>query len=551
MMRKNSMKYIALALVLALMAGTAACSQPDPAAPENPASEAPDTEGSTAPEIAPEGQAADGEYRDKIVIQISADVENLHPSHVVGYLTTTVANQLYTSLVKYDMEGNVVPWLADSVELSDDGKKYTVTIPEDAKFSDGSPLTTREIKYIYDLTMDESTASVKRSNLVNSIENISIIDDRTMEFNLFEPMYLFPDYCLMLHIPEPESIEEFGDSYNQHVVGSGLYKLSEWVPGEKLVLEANEHYHQGTAATKYVEFKIIPDPMVAQIELEEGSVDLLMDVQQTDLPRYEELDNIRLIKTAPLSNFFLMYNMALSPFNDVTVRKALVHAINRQQIADIIVGELGTLSDGWLPVSIGAYMAGPEEALKYDPELTAAMLAEAGYADTDGDGFLDKDGSRLSFEINYRDRQPEAQVVEAIQNAFKESGIDATLSVLESAQYTSLLREKDKLKIYTQGASQDYYDPLGFIDFMFGTGPWALNNFDNERVVEICNETKVISDKSRRTELFTEAQNIMFEEMPAIPLYSLYSLAGINAKMENFEFNSTKALELRDVRIRK
>ena len=494
--------------------------------------------------------AADtGEYKDEMVIRLAADIENLHPAHSIGLLTYYVHTQVFDSLAKYNPDGVAIPSLADRWDISEDGLTWTVKIHPDAKYSDGGKVTAQDVKYVYDVTLDPKTASPRRTKIESMVEGIEVLDDETIAFKLKGPASLFPDHCFFLPIAKPESLEKYGDNYNNHTVGIGLFEVEKWIPGERIILRRNEHHHRAVAASPRVVFKIIPDAMTAQIELEENAIDLLMDVQQSDLDRFKDAGRIKLVQSAPLNLRWLIFNFNVPPFDDLDIRKAITHAIDRDAIAETILEGIGKKSDGHLPDQYPQY---EPNTVPYDYDLakTEASMADAGYA-KDAQGFWAKDGRRLVVPLIHQPREPEAQIMEAVQSYLTEAGFEAKLQQLERGQFIKELREKDKFGVYFLSIGQDYSDPIGFLDLVFyKNGVWNHSGYSNDRVNEIIETTLRITDQPERTKLFKEAQRVIKEEYPAVPLCILFNQAGINAKLEGYT-HSAAWLDLTNARVAK
>jgi ABC-type transport system substrate-binding protein len=493
--------------------------------------------------------ASASEYKDEMVIRLAADMANLHPAHSIGLLTYYVHTQIFDSIAKYNPDGVAVPSLAEGWDISKDGLTWTVRIHPDAKFSDGTKVSAQDVKYIYDITLDPKTASPRRAKIDSMVKDIVVKDDKTLEFKLKGPASLFADHCFFLPIAKPESIKKYGENYNNHAVGAGLYKLKQWVPGEKIVLERNEYHHRAVAATPRLAFKIIPDSMTAQIELEEGAIDLLMDIQQSDLPRFEGNKSIKLVKAAPLNVRWLVFNKNVPPFDDIDIRRAISHAVDRDAIAETILAGIGKKADGFMPDQYPAY---EPNTVPYDYDLkkTDESMAKAGYKKND-QGFWEKDGKKLTVPLHLRSRSPESEIIEAVHSYLVKAGFDAKIMRMEDGQFIQELREKNKFGTYFLGISQDYSDPIGFLDLVFyKNGVWNHSGFDNPRVNEIIERTLEISDQDERTRLFKEAQKIIKEDYPALPLAIYFNQAGVNAKMEGY-VHSAAWLELTNVKIAK
>lgn len=507
---------------------------------------------SSQPPAADNDQGKAVEYKDELVIQMTADITNLDPAYLSSVDTSRVGYLIFDHLVRYDKKGNIVPRLAERWETSEDGLTWTFYLRQNAKWHDGTPVKASEIKYNYDRIKDPNTAAPRAADLA-AIKSIDAPDDYTVVFHLEEPFAAFIDKCLLVNpalIAQPAALEEYGKDFSNKPVGSGPYKLVEWVPGEKVVLEANEDFYLGAPATKKVVFKIIPDVMTAMIELEEGQIDMLLNVPQSELSRFKEVDSIELLKAEDYNVSWLFLNVNKSPFDDIKVRKALAHSIDRDTIYETLISDIGVKADGTLPTISWAYEKDTED-YNYDPELSKTLLKEAGWEDKDGDGFVEKNGKKLTVEINAYTREPENQVLEAVQNYFKKAGIDAKLNIGEKAAFTEKMLKKTEYGTYTLRISQDNPEPVLFIELIFHSkGSFCLNNYKNEKVDQLLEEARRITDMEKRKELYSEAQKLIKEDYPMIPLFSVYNQIGVNKKLEGYE-HSTSCFDILNVKVRK
>lgn len=333
------------------------------------------------------------------------------------------------------------------------------------------------------------------------------------------------------------------------MVGTGPYKLVEWIPGEKVRMEANPDFYLGEPATKYVEFRLIPDPMTALIELEQGNIDFLFNIPSTEMAAFENNEDIVLERAKDFGVCWIFPNVAMDPCNDINVRKAIAHAIDYETIYQTMLTDFGLLADSYLPNHNWAYTP---DTLKYnyDPEYAKQCLADSGWTDTDGDGLVDKDGQTLKLEIGCTKRESDNVMLEAAQNYLRQVGIDVSMAVLENAAYNERLHGAD-FQAYVLNISQDSPEPALLIDFSFPT--WAGYNkfgYDNPQVDELVLAANSTGDQEERKELYIEIQKIIKEDYVSLPFYSRYAQVGVSAKVEGFT-HSAAIFDLQDVRVAK
>ncbi|MDL2273990.1 ABC transporter substrate-binding protein [Oscillospiraceae bacterium OttesenSCG-928-G22] len=529
-------------MAVLLLLGLAACG-PTETPPQSP------TDGGNAPSNEP----GDGvEYKDEIVIQMSGEITNFDPAYLSGVDTSRIGYLIFDHLVRYDHDGNIVPRLAESWEPNADGTEWTFHLRSDALWHDGTPVLASEVKYNYDRIRDPETASPRAADLA-AVEEITCPDETTVVFKLNEPFAAFIDKCLLVNptlIAQPAALEQWGDEFTSHAVGSGPFMLKEWVQGERVALEANESFYLGAPATKYVTFRQIDDAMTAMVELEQGNIDFLINVPQTELSRFDESDKITLQRADDYNVAWIFFNYNFDQYQDINIRKGLAHCIDYDTIRETLIKDLTTKADGSLPSMSWAYE--PDTIpYTYDTDLALSHFAASGWTDSDGDGLLDKNGETLKVELNLYQRDPEAMVMEAVQNYFKQVGVDVKLNIQERVSFTEKMLAKTEFSTFLLRLSQDNTEPVLFIEAIFlSTGSYNLNGYVNAEVDDLLNRARVITDTDERISLYSQAQKLIKEDYPCLPLFSMYNFIGLNAKVEGFQ-HSASCFDLLNVRVQK
>ena len=493
----------------------------------------------------------DSAYDDTIAIDMNSEITNFDPAYLSGMSTSRVACFMMDHLCYMDHDGNIIPRVAESWEPNEDATVWTFHLRKDVKWHDGTPLVAADVKYNFDRIIDPEVAALRASDMA-CIESVEAPDDYTVVFNLNTPVAAFITKCLLINpglLAQPAALEEYGESYSDNVVGTGPYKLVEWVPGEKVVMEANPDFYLGEPATKYIEFRLIPDSMTALIELEQGNLDFLFNIPSSELGAFETNENISLERAKDFGVSWIFLNTAMEPCNDINVRKAIAHAIDYDTIYNTILTEYGVPADSYLPMHNWAYTPDTVK-YNYDPDLARELLAEAGWTDTDGDGFVDKNGQTMKLEIGCTKRESDNMMLEAAQNYLKQVGIDVSMSLLESAAFDERLAAQD-FQAYVLSISQDSPEPALLIDFAF-TSYAGYNKFgyNNPEVDELVLQANSTGDQETRKELYIQIQKIIKEDYVSLPFYSRYAQVGVSSKVEGFT-HSAAIFNLEDVKVKK
>lgn len=497
----------------------------------------------------------DGEtkkYKDELVIQAVADISDLDPAYMNDVPTRKVGNLIMDNLLRYDEKGEIIPHIAEKWEVTPDGKTWTFTIRKGIKFHDGTDLTAKEIKFNYDRLLDPNTKATRASDL-EVIQSVEEKDPYTLVFHLKEPYAAFIPKCIITMpslLASPKAIQEQGKDFNQNPIGSGPYILKEWVPNDRVVLEANPDYFLGAPATKRVVFRVMPDAMTSLIELENGKIDILQKVQPTEAQNIMNNEKLTLSAEPGYNVRWIFFNQKIAPFDDVKVRAALTYAVDRAAIQESLLSGVAELANGFAPSTSWSY---EPNTTPYDFSVEKAkeLLKEAGWSDTNGDGFVDKDGKNMVVDLNVSNGRylMDKEIMEVIQNQWKNVGVDAKLNVMEWGSYIEKVKNKDKLGVFFLGYSQDNAEPSIFIDTIFHSeGTINYYNYKNEKVDKLFEQGRVVVDQAERKKLYSEAQKLMADDFPAIPIYSELNQYALTKKVEGF-VNTPANFEIRNVKV--
>jgi len=559
----KSLKVTLVLLVVALFV-LAACTVPAPAPTEPVAAEPPAEEAAPVEEKAPAEEAAPEEepgrelvYAERAVINQldSIDPRGYPSSYETVYL-------LYDQLVRFDSNLQIQPELAESWEVSDDGLTWTLNLRDAITFHDGTPFNAEAVKYHVDRLQSEDWASPNRS-LWDHITSVEVVDDYTVALSTDEPFG--PMLFYMAHgsggIASPAAVEEWGKDFVEHPVGTGPYKLESFTPGVEVVLVRNEGYWGDRPALDKITIKQVPEAGARVAMLETGEADIIAEVPPEDFERLKADPDMDVIQQTGLRTFFFAYNFDTPALQEVKVRQALNHAVDRDTLVETIflglAEPLNSATSSAMPghVAVGGY--------EYDPEKAKALLAEAGWTDTDGDGIVDKDGEALKLTILFSDAYPkEQEVVEAVQLYLKDVGVDLELWQTDAASvrsYQKVARNEAEYDLVNWGFNASNGDITYHLESMWVSNPddaappyrWNLGWYSNPELDELLADTKLGAaavDSEHRAELLAQAQETIWNEAPHLWLYAPDLLAGYRTDVEGLVVLPTIFYNLRDVR---
>ena len=527
------MKRIGLVLAAAaLMAG--ACSRGGEEAP--PAAPA-GKEASRAAEMGPA-------YGDTFVDASIGDASTLLPLLATDSASHSVAGLIYNGLVKYDGEYNVVGDLAESWEISEDNLTITFHLRKGVRFHDGAPFTARDVEYTYRVTMDPNTLTAYRGDF-EPVERVEVVDDYTVRVHYREPfapaLISWGVAMLPRHLLEGKDINT--SELGRKPVGTGPYRFVEWITGQRIVLERNPDYFETDPDTgmrlpyfdRYV-FRIIPDLGVQFNELLAGKIDMmglkpLQWTRQTSSERFRS----RYSKYKYLANAYtyLGYNLENPLFQDVRVRRALTHAIDKQEIVEGVLLGLGVPATG--PYKPGTWVYNPDvPRYPYDPEKARKLLAEAGWKDTDGDGVLDKDGRPFRFTVlTNQGNDQRIKTAEIIQQRFKAIGVEIDIRVLEWAAFINEFVKPGKFDAVILGWTITQDPDLYDVWHSSKAVPGGLNHthYRNPEVDDLLVRARRTFDRAERKRLYDRFQEILAEEQPYTFLYVPYALVAVSNRI--------------------
>jgi peptide/nickel transport system substrate-binding protein len=447
-----------------------------------------------------------------------------------------VIRQIVDPLIFQDTEGNFSPGLATEWESNEDGTVWTFTLRDDVTFHDGEALTADAVQASFARFVAEgSTLSAPRW-----YASSRAIDESTWELTLAQPTANIlqqlsnPDYPIL----SLASLEEFDDGDRcadpLALVGTGPFIPVEYDQGAKLILERNEDYdwgpefadHTGPAYLSEVEIQFVPEAQVRIGALTSGAADAIASLPPLNADAVEEAGFV--LASAPATGvpFVAPLNTTDGPTADVRIREALRAAVDWDAVVETIYQ--GRYDRAWTPLApttapAGSYNADIEGSFAFDPDAAAALLAEAGYTATDDEGFVTKDGERLTLRwisdaSDIRDQRD--VVAEAVQAQAREAGIDISLEQLDTSAYLERVAASD-YEIVAESWGQSDAAVFGSATNPKGIAPNGINysRYADDDLAAWVPEAAGSADPERRAELYRSIQERVNEQVSIIPIY--------------------------------
>ena len=474
------------------------------------------------------------ELPQEIVIGMGGDIKGLEP--VYGCPWGAPLRPIYETLVVENADLKIQPLLAESWKVSEDGKVWTFHLNKGIKFHDGTPFNASVVKFSFEYKPAPYRA------LPHYTKSIDAIDEYTVRFVLNKSYAPLLRDVSSAPIMSPTAVDENGEFKSP--IGTGPFKLDEWVKSQKIVLVKNENYWRGAPKLEVVTFKIIPDASARAMALETGEIDLTGHragrgvLYVSDIPRLREKPEIKIVEgyTQPCVNW-IQFNTEKEPFSDLKVRKAVYYGIDTQKMVTAVVGETAApLLQGPLSMPSTEHLLNRELTwYPYNPEKAKELLAEAGWKDTDGDGFRDRNGEQLKVTFVLSARHPEVpKITEIVQAQLKEIGMDVELQTVEYGAQKMMFK-KGQYDMMMQLGVCGHGDTSLWLNYFFHSKRGVSCAFKNDTLTALIDKVYTTVNEDERVKIFYDIQEVLEENVPGVFIYTDANVVAVNERVKNYE----------------
>jgi peptide/nickel transport system substrate-binding protein len=568
-MKHTLIKVLGVTLLLALL--LSACAQPAPEVIEKVVTEVVEKEIVKTIEVEVEKEVeklitpTPEPGRTTLIVGLADGPLTLDPADYRDRETETVIRNMFDGLVTRDTRSGVHMEIAEEANWLDD-VTLEIKLRQGVMFHDGVEMTADDVVYTFERVILENMIEFPephtspRKGLIAPLQSIEKVDDYTVKMNFSNAWPPAMQMIVHQQIVPMHYLEEVGtEGFIANPLGTGPFKFVSAQPGyTEVVLERFADYHGGApdlepvgpACLEKAIFRVIPEASTRVAALLSGEVDIIQAVPPELVDTLAQTPGIQ-VKTAPGTQpKWLELNVNKPPFDDVNVRQALNYAVDKQLIIDEIYGGRAMALPGALS-PFNNYVNKSLEPYPYDPEMALSLLEEAGWVDSDEDGMLDKGGENFVFVIDTLEQW--RPLAGAVADMFRAIGIDASVRFWEYGVIKPQLQAGERLA-YLDDWGDSAFDPVGHFEakwhgFVEGS-PYGRGNFsgyNNERVNELIKLGETTADTAERQTVYDEAQQIVYDEAPAVFLILPEEAEAALESVQNWEPASDSRVNLHDV----
>lgn len=489
----------------------------------------------------------EGGFGGQMVVTYKDDISTFDPAIGYDWQNWSMIKSLFDGLMDYKPgTTELIPDLAESYTISEDGLVYTFKLRPGVKFHNGRDLTAADIKYSIERSVNPVTQSPGQgffwqikgfdemaSGEATELSGITTPDDRTVVIELSQPDATFLQIVAInfaFAVPR-EEVEKYGPDFGRNPVGTGAYKMTEWTLGQRVVFERNPDYFREDAPhLDKIIFEVGQDPSVALLRLKRGEVDVLGDpipsanfLQEKNDPANEGM----IVEGDLLHTGYITMNTTQAPFDNKLVRQAVNMAINKERVVRIVNGR-GVVANQPLPPAMPAYDT-EFEGYPYDPAKAKELLAEAGYPD----GF--------ETELYAMNTDPNPRIAQSFQQDLAAVGIKAEIKALAQATVIDAGGQGTAPMLWSGGMAwiADYPDPSNFYGPILGCGGavpggWNWAKYCNEEIDALAAKADGMASTDmadERIEMWREIYNRIMDDAPWVPVFNEVRFAMHSARI--------------------
>jgi len=462
---------------------------------------------------------------DTVTVALSSEPKRLNPVFLTDFTSYAVSGLIFSGLTRFDKDMKITGDLAESWDIRNGGRNIRFHLKKGVLWHDGTEFTAEDVVFTYKTVTSPNVATPRSSNF-GSVKEVNVVDPYTIEVLYHEPFGSALESWSIGIIPKHILAgRDINDSlFDRDPIGTGPYRLKEWVSGQRLRLESFDRYHAGKPGIEKLILRIIPDSATQLLELKNGSIDIMeLDPSQyrNDMNQGTIASNFRKYSAPSYRYGFLGLNLIEKRFQDKRFRQALSHAIDKDAIIKAVLSGYGSRSTGPYPPQAWYYSHEATD-YRYDPRKAVALLEESGWK-RGADDLFQKNGFPLSFTVltNYENRE-NIKTAQIIQSNLREIGIRTNISTLEwqAFRHTAVAKHQFHAVLLSRAYlwDPDVYDL--WHSSKTREGEWNFLSYKNKEVDELLEKGRRTIAVDKREKIYHRLHELLAEEQPCIFLYN-------------------------------
>lgn len=487
-------------------------------------------------EATPEG-AAEGEpaYGGTLIYARNIDAKTLDPHFSAQWSERFMLYNIYNTLVSWDTDFNIIPELAQSWEILEDGTGIVFNLVPNAVFHDGTACDATAIKWNLDRILNPDNNSNQRGQLEQAVASVEATDPTTLFIALKKPWR--PLLAALGERPgfvvSPTAVENSGDQFALNPVGSGPFKFVEWVPDSHIIVERfDDYWDEGKPYLDRIEMRHVPDTQVAVTMVRTGEAQLTDEVDPPMVEALADATDLHVVNYESWRWNSMQMDVDKPPFDNTDFRQALAYGTDRETVLQLVFGGTGRvmthpIAGGW------AYDPQLDSLMQYDPAKAQELLASSGVA---GQTLtMTTDNTRINTDL-----------VQLLQAQYQELGVNVQIETVDSADYFSLI--KDDTIPWGPANWTPRADPDGLLRILWhSTGFQNSNGYNNPEVDRLLDEAAGIYDTEKAAELYHEAERIIVEDASYVFIQAPAEFAVVRNEVGGFVYYPDLVLRLRNM----
>lgn len=495
---------------------------------------------------------ASGDSKDstqEITLGMTTEPPAIDPAIATDTTSGWVLDHIFEGLYTRDKEGNPVLGVAKDQKVSDDGKTYTFTLRDDAKWSDGSPVTAQDFEFAWKNVLNPDTGSafafymyyIKGAEAYNkgkgSADEVGVkaVNEKTLQVDLNAPLGYFDKLLTMwTFYPVKKDLVEGNKNWSadaKNYVSNGPFKMTDWKHNSEVVLEKNDNYYdKKDVSLKKVTFKIVTDATTYYQMYKTNELDLIMTLP-TDAVTAEK-NNKEYQEVPYFGTYMYMFNVEKAPFNNAKVRKAFTMAIDRKALSENVTKAGEIPAYGMVPPGVkspdGDFREKGGNYFEENFDEAKKLLAE---------GMKEEGWDKLpQVTLLYNTAENNKKMAEAVQEMIKKNlGVDIKVSNQEWKTYLDTTKQHN-FQMARMGWVGSFVDPVIMLDYYLGDSPNNRTGWVNKQFDEIMAKSKVEQDENKRFELLHQAEEVLMTDLPFMPVYFYTNTYLTSPKFKGIEY---------------